>query len=377
MRFPRDVPTLTSDDGEVVLRAHRPEDATAVVEMAEDPQTRRWTTVPEPYGLREADDFLLRAVPLGWQRDERWMFAVESTHPDGVRRFSGTVGLIDRGARRAEVTYGGHPTVRGRGVLTRAVDLLLDWAFTDRGLEAVLWMSERGNLASRRLAWRLGFTVDGVLREWLDHRDRYPDAWVGTLRAGADRTPRTPWLQAPVLDVVTEAGEPLRLRAIRPEDADRVAEACSDPRTQHWLPELPSPYTPEDGATFALLSHEQMATGEIVAWVVVDPASDLVLANVAVGLHHHEIGYWAHPDARGRGVVTAATRTVAEHALAPQDAGGLGLHRVHLRAADGNRASVHVAEAAGFTRTGRQREGELLRDGSRVDVLCFDRLATD
>ena len=56
-------------------------------------------------------------------------------------------------------------------------------------------------------------------------------------------------------------------------------------------------------------------------------------------LSEAEIGYWAHPAARGRGVMTEATRLVARHTLLPYEDGGLGHHRVSLRAAAGNAAS--------------------------------------
>lgn len=376
MRFPDDVPTLTSADGAVVLRAHRAQDLPGIIEMARDPLTQRWTALAREYGPTDAEQFLTAVVPMGWARDERWVFAVESEHPDGVRRFSGTVGLIDRGAERAEVTFGSHPAIRGTGVTTSAVDLLLEWGFRDRGLEVVEWMGQRGNFASRRIAWRLGFFFGGVMREWLDHRGEYPDAWVATLRAHDPRRPRSTWIRVPDLHVTTPAGERLTLRPIREGDAPRVAEACSDPRTQQWLPDLPAPYTEEDGRTFALLSHEQMATGEIAAWVVCDDR-DRVLANIAIGTSHQEIGYWAHPDARGRGVVTAATRAVADHAMTPSDQGGLGMRRVCLRAAESNSASRAVAVAAGLTQVGRWRAGERLRDGTLEDFILYDRLADE
>ena len=37
-----------------------------------------------------------------------------------------------------------------------------------------------------------------------------------------------------------------------------------------------------------------------------------------------EIGYWAHPEARGRGVTSAAVELVVAHAFAPIADGGLG-----------------------------------------------------
>src|SRR5437763_16912742 len=55
-RFPDDVPVLT--DGTVRLRPHRPQDAVAIVEQCTDPDSVRFTTVPRPYTLPQAREFL-------------------------------------------------------------------------------------------------------------------------------------------------------------------------------------------------------------------------------------------------------------------------------------------------------------------------------
>ena len=88
-----------------------------------------------------------------------------------------------------------------------------------------------------------------------------------------------------------------------------------------------------------------------------------------------EIGYWAHPDARGRGVMTEAARMAVRHAVIPVADGGLGLSRVTLRAATGNTASRAVAEGAGMTHVGVARQAERLRDGTLTDFELYDVLA--
>ncbi|MBA2638846.1 MAG: GNAT family N-acetyltransferase [Nocardioidaceae bacterium] len=65
-----------------------------------------------------------------------------------------------------EIGFSGceHPDVRGRGVTTAAVRLLLDWAFTVQGLHMMLWPAIEGNDASLRVAWKTGFTFEGRTR---------------------------------------------------------------------------------------------------------------------------------------------------------------------------------------------------------------------
>ena len=371
MRFPQDVPTLT--DGVVTLRAHSDSDAQGSYEQCQDPLSQRWTTVPVPYSRDDARRFVREIMPGGWEADAEWGFAVEALDDDGTARYAGTVSLRNEREGRAEVAYGSHPWVRGRGVMVRAVELLLRWGFEERGLHTVIWWANKGNWASRRLAWQLGFSVDGTVRRWLPQRGELLDAWVGGLLATDERRPRNPWLEIPRI-----AGGRVVLRPHRDSDAERVQQACSDERTSYWLGQLPRPYTLEDARHFLAGRPEQAATGTGVSWAVADPVTDDLLATISLfdlkPGEDAEIGYWAHPDARGRGLVTEACSLVVRHAFVPEADGGVGLRRLKVFAADGNTASQRVITANGFTNTGRQRQDMRLGDGTYVDTLGFDLL---
>lgn len=371
MRFPDDVPALT--DGTVSLRAHTPADARGSWEQCQDPLSQQWTTVPVPYSMADAREFVEGIVPRGWREDRDYAFAVHARDRDGVERYAGTVSLRPEGARRAEVAYGSHPWCRGTGVMERALRLLMEWGFTELDLAMVVWWAHRGNWPSRRLAWRLGFTVEGAVRSWLPQRGELRDAWVGTLLRDDPRTPGSPWY-----DVPTILGPTVTLRPFRDSDAARIQEACSESRMQHWFRSLPSPYTLEDAQQLLEDRRERQATGSGLSWAVADPATDLLLANISLfdvrPGRDAEIGFWTHPAARGRGVMTEACRLVVRHAFVPEHDGGLGLRRLRATAADGNSASVHVVLANGFTPVGREREGARLGDGTPVDLLVHDLL---
>jgi RimJ/RimL family protein N-acetyltransferase len=373
MRFPRDVPRLT--DGVVTLRAHRPEDIDDVVEQARDPLSVQWTTVPLRYTRDDAHRFVTQAMPGGWESDQEWGFAVEAL--DGRRpRFGGTVSLRDRDERRAEVAFGAHPWVRGRGLMERAVRLLIDWGFTAKDLRTVVWWANRGNWASRRLAWRLGFGIEAGPRGWLPQRGELHDAWVGSLLRDDPREPRTDWLDAPRI-----AGTKVVLRAFRDGDVARMVEACEDARTRYWLTQLPAPFTEDDAREFIESRVEQRARGEGVTWAVADPDTDELLGDLSLfdrWRGEAELGYWSHPAARGRGVMTEAAGLAVRHALVPVEDGGLGLRRLKVSAAEGNTASLRVIEANGFTHVGRYRRRiPVGPDRTYVDAKLYDLLAEE
>ena len=374
LRFPEDVPRLT--DGVVTLRAHTEDDIIPLYEQAVDAVMLRWTTVPDPSTPETAREYACEILPDGWREDREWAFAVDAPDESGRARFVGTVMLRDEGSGRAEIAYGAHPWARGRGHVVRALELLLDWGFRERGLRTVIWWANKGNWASRKVAWRLGFSFDGTVREWLPQRGVLYDGWVGALTATDERRPRTPWLEVPRI-----TGERVVLRELRDDDVPRIVEACSDERTSYWLTQMPSPYAEQDALSWLEDTREQRAAGAALTWAVGDPASDRLLG-IITAFHldddaDAEVGYWAHPDARGRGVVTEACALVVRHAFVPQDDGGLGLRRLRALAADGNVASQRVIEANGFVATGRFRRHKRMRDGSYVDLLHYDLLASE
>ena len=60
------------------------------------------------------------------------------------------------------------PAGTGRGLVTRAMRVLIDFAVEQRGIHRVEWIAAAANLPSVNVARRLGFTRDGV------HREAYP-----------------------------------------------------------------------------------------------------------------------------------------------------------------------------------------------------------
>jgi RimJ/RimL family protein N-acetyltransferase len=351
-------------DGDVVIRTLGEQDLEGCYEQCVDPESVRWTHAPTPYSHEMAREFCLVDAPRKWADDSEWVFALEA---GGA--YAGNLALRNDGHGRAEIAYGAHPSARGTGVVERGVRLLLEWGFAERGLSTVTWRAKRGNWASRKLAWRLGFTLDGVLRHSYEHRGRLGDAWIGTLLAGEERRPSTRWLVPATID-----GDGVRLRPLREDDVARVVEACSDERTQHWLGQLPAPYTEADARAWMEMNREGGARGTKVTWAIADRGTDVLLGAINafdVGAVDCEIGYWAHPDARGRGMMTAAMRLATAHAFEE-----LGVRRVRAAAALDNAASRHVIEAAGLTQTGIERLGTVLRTGP-ADVALYDVLSEE
>ncbi len=174
-------PPVLRDGDDLVLRAHRPDDAEEVHERCQDPETIRNTTIPQPYSREDAERFV-GLTATWWASGTAASFAVEL---DG--RCAGSVDLRLEGGGWAEVGYVLSPWARGRGLMTRALRLMVAWGFDDLGLAGVRWEARVGNEASRQVAEKCGFAVEGTVRGLLLHRGERLDGWIGSLVAGDPR----------------------------------------------------------------------------------------------------------------------------------------------------------------------------------------------
>jgi [ribosomal protein S5]-alanine N-acetyltransferase len=353
--FPDDVPTLT--DGEITLRAHALSDVDEVLVQCADPESIRWTTVPVPYSREDAVGFVTEVVPSGWLTGKDLNFAIEAPHADGVRRFSGSIALRPMDVGVAEIAFGLHPGVRGQGVCSRAVKLILDWGFSRPDVELVVWYANVGNWASWRVAWANGFSYDGKVEKFLVQRGERLDAWCGSLRKDDTREPKHAWHVPPTLET-----DRIRLRPHRDDDGARFVEMMNDERSRHFAGRNSWANNMDPADRVLVRPREFDARGERYDWTIADRETDVLIGQIQLfnlrGLDHTaaEIGYGVHPDSRGKGVLTEALGMLVECAFADKKDGGLGLRRLSLSTAASNKASRYAAEKAGFTHVASQPE---------------------
>jgi RimJ/RimL family protein N-acetyltransferase len=160
------------------LRTFTPADIPWVFEVSQDPLLQQFVQVPSPYLLEHARFFVETLAIERMASGERAEFVVEDA-VTGERL--GRVGLGLNANAAAEVGYWVAPAARGRGVAPEAVRALSHWAFTTKDLGLIEWRAEVGNEASRRVAQKAGFRMEGQLRKRLVHRGERVDAWIGSL----------------------------------------------------------------------------------------------------------------------------------------------------------------------------------------------------
>lgn len=372
--FPDVVPVLGDD--RVRLRAMTTEDLPAVVEQSTDPETVRWTSIPTPYDLDAARGFLDLHVE-GWASEHgtrHWV--VELLPLDGAAGlpFAGLIDLRpDPKGGAWETGFALHPAARGCGAMSAALRLAARWAF-DHGAPSLHWWAARGNFPSWRVAHACGFTLIGTVPARIGDRDGgATETWLAALLPGDPMTPRSPWIEPPVIEATG-----LRLRPLR--ETDRALAEPHDHPTHH-VPAQAVP-TPETVDAWLLRRRESAALGMSWVWCITDPTTDEALGEVLVFVRSGhlveggtaELGYTVRPSARGRGVALRATGAVVEHVLTPVVDGGLGLRRLVAETAADHEASNRVLTGAGFTVWGRESAADA-PDGSVGPALRWERLA--
>ncbi|WP_340538889.1 GNAT family N-acetyltransferase [Nocardioides sp. GXZ039] len=191
--------------------------------------------------------------------------------------------------------------------------------------------------------------------------------------------PETAPLPSWTVEVPALESDGVRLRAWRDDDGPRLVETALDDEFRAGIPHSPLPTTLDDVPEYLARVREGTAAGSRLPWCVADAETDLALGNVALfdfddqprGEQTAELGYWAHPAARGRGVMTTALRLVVRHAFDPD---GLALRRLYVLTPLDSLASRRLVERIGFVQVGAERASSPVLGGGWRDTALYDLL---
>ncbi len=149
-------------DDLIALRPWREDDADAVYAACQDVEIQHWIPViPRPYTHDDAHAFVTGRHGLGGHQ-----FAiVQEGH------VVGSIGMRVDGSKTGHIGYWCASEARGRGITTRALRQLCRYCLSELGLERLELITDSENLASQRVADKVGFRREGVLRSHLCHPD--------------------------------------------------------------------------------------------------------------------------------------------------------------------------------------------------------------
>ena len=155
------------------LRQITSSDAHAILQLFGDEAVVRYMDIAPLATLGEAQEIVDWADTLfAHGRGIRWGIVRK-----GEATFIGTCGYHnwDHTSRRAEVGYDLAPARWGKGLMREALDAILPYGFEKMGLNRVQAMVHPDNARSIHLLQRLGFTQEGVLRDWRFYKGQFWD----------------------------------------------------------------------------------------------------------------------------------------------------------------------------------------------------------
>jgi RimJ/RimL family protein N-acetyltransferase len=153
---------VVASDGVVSLRRWQEPDADAVYAACQDAEIQHWIpAIPRPYSRENALAFVRGEVDAGQHQ-----FAVLEGD-----RVIGAIGMRVNSSRTGHVGYWCTAAARGRGLTTRALRLITRFGLDELGLQRLELITDPDNGGSQRVAEKVGYRREGVLRSHIDHPD--------------------------------------------------------------------------------------------------------------------------------------------------------------------------------------------------------------
>lgn len=160
---------VLSVDG-LTLRPWTCADVPAIVAAYTDPAIRRWHT--REMTSAEAGQWVVTAG-RSWADETAVSWAVTTTSGELAGRMS--LRTVDLEDGLAEIGYWTVPAARGRGVASRALVAVSDWAINDLGLHRLELEHSTKNLPSCRVAEKAGYPLESTKRSQAMHEDGWHD----------------------------------------------------------------------------------------------------------------------------------------------------------------------------------------------------------
>ena len=157
----------------ITIRKLKKSDALSIYQNAKHSDIARYTTIPHPYKLKDAEDFI-KMTHRKIRKKESCELGIELKETGQV---IGAVSLmnIDHKNKNAEIGYWLGKEYWGRKIMKEAVSLILGFGFKQLRLARIYARVIHPNAASARLLEKQGFKYEGLLRKVTLREDKWMD----------------------------------------------------------------------------------------------------------------------------------------------------------------------------------------------------------
>lgn len=167
------MPTFQIDD-ETILRPFEHRDAQEIYNVVKENYEHlrpflHWVT-PE-YSLASAKQFIQQTL-TGFAENTNHTYAIVA---DGSLTGAINLGNFNWPSKSTEIGYWVAAKYEGQGLITNSCKLLINYAFEELQINRIEIHCAIENVRSRAIPERLGFTLEGVLRQSEWRHDRFYD----------------------------------------------------------------------------------------------------------------------------------------------------------------------------------------------------------
>lgn len=174
--WPEESPTLQS--GTITMRPMRPSDAEDIYRAAQDPTIPKFTTLPEEYPLDLAIEFASKKSVSSFVNRTELVFVIEDSRLGQesypyLNNFAGVMSLhsIDIPNHRAEIGYWLAREARGKGICSKAAEMITDYGFMTIGFKRIDGIVDVRNEPSKAALLKAGYEFEGIMKKYVTRRD--------------------------------------------------------------------------------------------------------------------------------------------------------------------------------------------------------------
>ncbi len=170
-------PTLATE--RLVLRQMTHADAADVFKLRADPSVSKYIA-REPYTKQEEVTGFIDKITKGINDNEcgYWAVALKTDN-----KLIGTCCIwhISQEHQRAEIGYELHPDFQGKGIMSEALPMLLNFGFKTLNLHSIEAVVYPKNMQSIRLLEKFGFVREAYFKENFRFHDKFQDTAIYSL----------------------------------------------------------------------------------------------------------------------------------------------------------------------------------------------------
>lgn len=158
--------------GDFRLRPFRKEDAEIFHKGINADRIERDTTIPLPWDLDSIEwwiGFINAAAERNPVSELHFVVEIEG-------KLAGSIGIINIDGHKCEIGYWMQEGYEGKGIMTKVVGLVSDYAFKQLNLKRLFAPILTHNKGSSRVLEKNGFEMEGVLRKFYLKNGEYIDA---------------------------------------------------------------------------------------------------------------------------------------------------------------------------------------------------------